>query len=200
MRLTQRGNLRWMCLVVGCGLFALILVLRNVREKGRVESVLAQAQTIYAVVYRTDQAVPVADILPASDASSTGRGFANSTDYFRWLISNQVVKVDFAFFAAPGIPPHLGSEPEFFLSTNNAWCVTADLAPDTDGNVPLVFTRNLVIDKLTDAKASAVQNLPPFGRRGVVVLYKNGRVAFIRSQALAESFNPSHATNAILRP
>lgn len=197
MRLKQRANLkRLFLLVVGCFLFALLCVMASVKREARVASVLAQAQNIYRIVYRAG----TTDILPSSTAMGNRPNCASSTDYFRWLVSNRMVKVNFAFFAAPGISAYSGSDPSRFLPANNAWCVTADLAPDAGGYVPLLFTRNLAIDRLIDAKATALQSVPPFGKHGVVVLYNNGRAAFIRGKDLEKSFNPLRATNVVLRP
>lgn len=199
MRLNRKHILHWLLAVaVCCALFLLALRwTQSVRVQSRIESVLSQAQAIHTTVFRS---MAAEGVFAASSTSRGGHAVGTSTEYFRWLVASNIVNVGFSFFAAPGVPPYLGSDPVCFLPENNAWCVTADLASSSDGSIPLMFTRNLGIESLTNADASKLRDGPPFGKRGVVVLYKNGNASFLRAEELGEAFNPSGATNVVLRP
>ena len=125
---------------------------------------------------------------------------SSSTAYFIKLMGSDR-DMDYSMFAASGIPPCKSGDSSLFKAENNAWCVVADLGGMGSEETPLMFTRNLRIDSLAqDLSPASLSDEPPFGRSGVVVVYARGAVKILRPDELAEKFNPSGATNRVLRP
>jgi prepilin-type N-terminal cleavage/methylation domain-containing protein len=133
--------------------------------------------------------------------TSSGQGsYANSTDYWRWMVSNQVVDVTFAFFSAHGLPSYRGLDPAEFKPEQNAWCIAADLSNNSRSMTPVLFTRNLEIATLDAPLATALTENPPYGLRGVIVVRKDNSASILENEDLAPAFNPAVATNVVLRP
>ena len=128
--------------------------------------------------------------------------FSTSTAYFTNLVGRGVLNVPYSFFAAPGFKPCKGTNPAQFKAENNAWCVVADLKDTDPDNTPFLFTRNLRIASLAEFRGSdQVDDVPPFGRKGVAVIFKGGSAIVLRPEALASNFPAmGTATNRVLRP
>jgi len=129
--------------------------------------------------------------------------FPTSTAFFTNLVGSGALKVDYSFFAASGITPYKGTDGNLFKAENNAWCVVADVGDQDPDQTPLLFTRNLRINSLAEAQPNRRVELsddPPFGRRGVVVVYKGGAAILFRPEQLTSNFNLVGATNRVLRP
>jgi prepilin-type N-terminal cleavage/methylation domain-containing protein len=136
-------------------------------------------------------------VLPASSGS---HAFDNSTDYFKWLVTNGMVEVTFDFFSAYGLPEARGVDAGKFTAEHNAWCVVADVGNGGHPSTPVLFTRNLSITALDDDLGDALTDGTPFGKAGVVVVTRGGSAGPLVARDLGESFNPIGATNAVLRP
>jgi len=126
--------------------------------------------------------------------------FANSTDYFKWVVTSGVMSVDFSFFSAPNITPCKSREAANFTDGNNAWCVTADESESTPDGAALLFTRNLIINRLNDNLVGALSEKDPFGKKGVVVVTKGGSSMVIKENYLTNNFNAVGVSNIVLRP
>ncbi len=132
---------------------------------------------------------------------SSGTGaFQDSTEYWKWVITNEFADITFAVFSAHGLKAYRGLDAGQFTADDNAWCVTADLDDSARSMIPAMFTRNLGITRLSDSLAGAVADNAPFGTRGVVVVMKDSSAAIRSPGDLAETFNPAGATNRVLRP
>ncbi len=79
--------------------------------------------------------------------------FDSSTDYFAWLVTNDIMNVNFNFFSGPGVPA--APTPKDFVGegTGNrkkgfftAWCIAGDVGPSTAETCPVLLTRNLGYD------------------------------------------------------
>ena len=84
-----------------------------------------------------------------ADANQT---FETSTEYFEFLIEEEIVEAPFSIFGiGPYHPISLSSDPTAFFSTNNAWCVV-DRVFDTTvpQSTPFLMTRNLEIERLNE--------------------------------------------------
>lgn len=114
--------------------------------RGRVAATSVEGRNIYqAITGRV-----VMDIYQSvSVAFPDGETFSTSTEYFDFLVTNQVLDVAYSFFAAPGVTP-ARTRQEFIDATGdetaagarNAWCIVDDSEriPET---APLLFTTNL---------------------------------------------------------
>ncbi len=127
--------------------------------------------------------------------------FSTSTAFFTNLVASGGMKVDFSFFAADGLPACKSTNAAQFKAGNNAWCVVADLKDSDPDQTPFLFTRNLRINSLAEFKGpDQVSAEPPFGRAGVLVIFKGGSVMKFKPDQLASNFNCCGATNRVLRP
>ena len=128
-------------------------------------------------------------------------GATSSTAYLRGLVTNEAMRVDFSYFALPGLASCESSNPTDFQAENNAWCVVVDLDESCPPETPFLFTRNLEIDRLGQDAVAAWSDNPPFGRRGVVVICRDGSMNTIRKEEeLAALFGDLSVTNRVLRP
>lgn len=171
---------------------------KQVQQLNAAKSILTFmfAKDLEDVVFTTASIYPKKGALdPASSQ------FPTSTDFFRWATTSGAIKVDFSFYAAPGIPPTKGTNGALFQAANNAWCVSAvgtnyTGLPDT---TPVVYTRNLkcVGDK-TDGAVSLLDS-DPYGKNGAIVGTKGFAVFTLKENTLT-NFNPSGVSLDILIP
>lgn len=131
-------------------------------------------------------------------STSSGVVFTSSTDYFRWLSTNISLAIDMRSYGGRGLAPFDPIAGEFGPS-NNAWCVVADVGRDAPDKMPVMFTRNLHIGRLNEPIPGAIRDEPPLGKIGVTVICKDGS-SFNMNLARIPLFNPTGATNAVLRP
>jgi len=126
--------------------------------------------------------------------------YQTSTDYFRDMVTNGVLPVEFKLFSAPGVPSASG---RVFRSENNIWCFTLNLTTNDDPRTPFLFTRNISGYSLgtpESNKNKLIKKAKPYGERGAIVVSLDGIVRLITLKNIAARFNPSGATNAVLRP
>jgi prepilin-type N-terminal cleavage/methylation domain-containing protein len=148
--------------------------------------------------------------------------FPNSTDFFRAMVTGEVMNVSFSFFAAPGVPPASGATD--FSANNNAWCFVADVVDSYPETAPVLFSKNfgggsVVFDSMDDAITpdTTAKNVPtalgevnPFGRKGVSMVTKGGAgFALFRDDLKVQNFtnlflrsytDGTTITNRVLRP
>lgn len=124
--------------------------------------------------------------------------FDTSTAYFKYLVESQIFST-FALFAGGSTPPAHTADPARFHPENNAWnIVTYNRRFMTDShatdNTPLLFTKNIHWDP--GQRSAALQNTPPFGKRGAIVIM-NGGAAY---RLNPEYFNASETLFSIETP
>jgi len=164
-------------------------------RKGRMTDTMNNGKNLFQLIFAAE--IEGERIMPRS---SGPRSFATSTEYWRWFVTNKVGDVTFEVFYAPGLEPYKGLDASKFSEANNAWCITADVGESTRNMVPVLFTRNLNIASLGASLDGALTDNAPYGKKGVVVVMKEGRVLSMRESELTEAFNSSGATNVVLRP
>ncbi|NLB65950.1 MAG: hypothetical protein GX803_05725 [Lentisphaerae bacterium] len=100
--------------------------------------------------------------------------------------------VSYDFFAARGIPDAHSTRAEDFLAENNAWRVVLGLDDAPEGT-PFMFTRNYDPDSLQSGDGPIILNdEPPFGKKGMVVVLKGGAAYYLSGNQLRNSnFNPA---------
>lgn len=132
--------------------------------------------------------------------------FATSTDFFLHLVTQGVIScnINYCLFALSGVKSCNSTNAADFRSENNAWCVTLDCHPQEGiPDEPFLFSRNLDIERLDQASSEALLDITPYGKKGVLVLYPGfygSRVQFLTPDRIATEFNPTGATNPVLRP
>lgn len=168
--------------------------------KSRVTELLNNGRNTYIALLAAELD-NAAGVFPCSTNTAVSSCvFDNSTDYWRWVVTNGVMDVTFDYFAAYGVPGYYGVDPDEFQAENNAWCVVADLTMGEHGMTPFLFTRNLVIEHLDDDLDDALPGIAPFAQSGVIVVNKGGATRYIRQAELVTQFNPTGAGNLVLRP
>ena len=131
---------------------------------------------------------------------STSQPFTTSTEFFKWVITNDVVDATFGMCWAHGMKRYAGVDPTKFSETNNAWCVVANVSESDSSTMPIMFTRNLNINSLSDSLDGALTDAPPFGKSGVIVVRKDCSVTILSAADLNDTFNPRGVDRPILRP
>ena len=88
--------------------------------------------------------------------STGGTNFTTSTEYFRYLIKNGVIEGEtFALFGGGGTKLYRGVDQTKFTGQYNAWNAVVDVNTHPISTAPLLFSRNLVIEKLPDGAANS---------------------------------------------
>jgi prepilin-type N-terminal cleavage/methylation domain-containing protein len=181
--------------IIGILVGLLFPAIRAALLRAKMAETLNNGRNLYLSIF--SDALDEPDILPRSSGANS---FANSTEYWKSLVSNGTVDVTFDFFSADGLPEYAGQDPNLFSADQNAWCISADVSEATRNMTPVLFTRNIEIENLDDALDNEPSENPPFGQRGVAVVYRDGSCRMLKRRHLAVSFNPSGADNAVLRP
>lgn len=152
--------------------------------KGKMTKESTSARAMYQMVigYETDAIYTTdVDVWPAkiSDDPDAENVFDNSTDYFKYMVTNGIMDVTFGFFAGPGLKQAKGADD--FKAANNAWCVTAD-AENIPITAPFVFTKNIG-EGFTTLESSVPEDngrfdgakIKPFQSKGFVFVTRGGQ-------------------------
>lgn len=134
---------------------------------------------------------------PASDGDFK---FDNSTDYFKYLVTNEVMSVSFDFFSAKGLQAYKTTEESKFKEDGNAWKLVLDLDECAEG-FPFLFTRNADVsadDLNKDDNTGDIDlkgNQAPFQKKGMVAVLKGGAAFSLKGakQLKYNNLNPAGA-------
>ena len=175
--------------------------------RGKAMGIASNARSMYQSIFAkeiSDAAYISTSIsFPKKGALNPGLNtFPFSTDYFRHVVTSEIMNVSFSFFAAPGIPAASGktvADAVNFTDLNNAWCVTADVTDRSPEDLPFIFTRNLNIQTLNEGPVDGTgvklaregDDVNPFGEKAFVFVTKGGSSYAL----LAESIKPANFTN-----
>ena len=183
------------------GLLLLIIFVPAIvtpQQTGKMTGTLSHGRQIFIAHFGRVLDTPTNDLSGGWPQSGE---FPTSTAFFTNLVASGELKVDFSFFAADGLQACKSTNAAQFKAGNNAWCVVADLKDSDPDQTPFLFTRNLSINSLAEFRGAAqLGDEPPFGRAGVVVVFKSGSVMKFKPDQLASNFNCCGATNRVLRP
>ena len=186
------------------GVLAAIMLpsIAKAMEKGRLTRAMANGRSIYLAVMESVLSQQNGASFPAKGESEEG-GFPTSTDYFRYLITNEIMNTDYTIFAEEGMQPYKGMEPDEFKADHNAWCITAGLRSGSNEKTPFLFTKNLQIstlEKRNTLRDFMKEDALPFGRNGLVVIFKGGAGTMLRNTEITwQNFNPTGASNDVLQ-
>ncbi|MGA0368917.1 MAG: prepilin-type N-terminal cleavage/methylation domain-containing protein [Kiritimatiellia bacterium] len=186
------------------------------------KSVFAQIADVQAELYGGSSVA-----LPRTD-DNLGAVFnmGSSNEYFVYLVTNDILSVNWSFFGGSRIPTAPGKAEETspgvwdvtdFRVNNNAWSVIADLSVD-DSGTPFLITRNLggttdltsttgSINQLDDSASTTRLDQsgdivgPPYDDRRLVIIRIGGSGETMKDQNITwRNINPGKADNDILRP
>ncbi len=152
-------------------------------------------------------------VLPSSSSNPRNPEFqfANSTDYFKYLVTHDIMHINWSYFAGHDIPSAQGkydpadpNSTEGFQADNNAWCVVANLHVGERIGTPFLISRNLqgtrLFDDYQEGEAPVLEG-PPYGKRTLIVIRIGGSgEAMQKKNILWKNLNPAKANNPILRP
>ncbi len=183
-------------------LLAAILVpaVQNALLKGTITQTVSNGRSIYLSTFsKALDNVVIQDSSqvdwPQSSDSDAETTFDTSTDFFKYLVENQIMNVPFSFFAAKGVSPARGTEPEDFEGRNNAWNLTAGLTDAIPEGIPFLFTKNLDrdnLDETDDLRGEIAETARPFGNKALVVVSKGGAGFSLQEEAITyDNFNSS---------
>ena len=169
-------------------------------------------KSVFSVIMMENQATAYDTPLPLSKLNPEypDLQFENNTDYFVYLVTNDIISVNWSYFSGQEVPPAQGrydkDNPEsisLFQPENNAWNVVADLTVD-DAGTPFLISRNVQETQLSNA--FGVDDAPklngtPYGKKAVVVIRMGGAGEAMRKRnILWKNLNPAKADNLILQP
>ncbi|MBM4156203.1 MAG: type II secretion system protein [Lentisphaerae bacterium] len=107
----------------------------------------------------------------------TNNAFKDTADYLRYLVTGEVMSVNWSFFVAPGVPPATGSET--FSGTNHAWRMVSDVTESFPETAPVLWTKNLSLTTLGEQITPRPNQLPqkledmqPYAQKGLVIIAK----------------------------
>jgi len=186
------GYLLPLALVAFLGMVAAILV--PSLSKGLSTAALVSTVSNGANIYKSAVSVPPAE--PGQEPPWTAfpaKGqYRTSTEYFRDLVESGRMAVSYEFFSVRGLPAARSSRPEAFTAENNAWRVVLGLEDAPEGT-PFLFTRNYNPETLeTGDHPIELEDVPPFGTDGMVVVLKGGAAYYLKGEQLNNAnFNPA---------
>lgn len=171
---------------------------------GIYRSVFAEIADVQAVLEK-NEGVPFP--LSHSNTATPNLKFENSTDYFVYLVSNDILPVNWSYFSGANIVSAPGKfdsgnlvATQNFKAENNAWSVVADLNIE-DFEVPFLITRNLQTDRLRITSKKPILEGPPYDDKRLVVIRIGGSGEVLRKRDIRwGNINPTDAQNLILRP
>jgi prepilin-type N-terminal cleavage/methylation domain-containing protein len=172
--------------------------------KGRLTQALGNGSGLYKMLFAEEMANPLGLESAATASWPTDGDYADATDYFATLATNDTLGISFSFFALPGINA-ARSETEFLDGELRCgWAITLDVSDRMKANAPVIFTQNIILDgdAIDGAGDPLLDELSdPFGDRGAVVVWRGGSAFSLdRNTAIATNFNPTTADNGVLYP
>ncbi len=170
-----------------------LLVIGNARQRGQMTQVLLIGQQMSRVqVFWEVTTWPKSAVFPTSTAVITN------------LVERGSLQMDYANFSAPGLTTLNSTNAAEFHAKNNAWCFVADLNEADPDQVPFLFTRNLRVSNLAELQGRVgdqMSDAPPFGRKGVAIVFKNGYAQILKPDMLWSNLLGGRTfTNRVLRP
>ncbi len=175
--------------------------------RGRLTQTINNGKNIYTLLFAQELVNP----LGLQSRSTAGwpkatETWADASEFFSTLITNDAFNLNYGFFSAPGMVP-AQDETEFKANTplRNIWCITLDVSDRVKPSVPVLFSQNFeftgtTIDTL-DNTAPLTDGAPPYGNRAGVVVARGGSgYSLDRDTAISTNFNPVNVNNGFLWP
>ena len=125
----------------------LVPAVQNALFQGRLTTVVNNGRNIYVSLFARSLENPL-DPTPAwpmikGTANTELRQWNDSTKFFHWVVTGDVMSVDFSFFAAPGMTSVKSQDSTQFKAENNGWCVAVGVDDSMKDGAPVLFTANI---------------------------------------------------------
>ena len=130
--------------------------------------------------------------------NGTNNIFATSTEYFKNLVTSEVMTVSFDFFSARGLKAVKSSDPNDFDKDGNAWCLVRGLDSAKEGTT-FLYTKNYTEKDVPtdDSKIELSKTTDPFRDAGMVAVLKGGSAFSLKGNQLRGTFlNPAQDKDA----
>jgi prepilin-type N-terminal cleavage/methylation domain-containing protein len=175
--------------------------------RGKATGMMSNAKQIHQALFAKsteDIYITTASTYPRKGSmNAISNTYPNSTEFFKWIVTGNVMNVSFAFFAGPGIAAARGKDANNFEEENNAFSVTANMTDRTDDELPFIMTRNVSLNKLDEEfvqggklkLAMEPRDEQPFGDKALVFVTKGGSAYSLTGTQI----KPDVATNLFLR-
>lgn len=206
----------------------LVPAVQKALDQSRMTTIVSNGRNIYMAI----QGAELGDIMSGKQSAWPQLGsptnpdnarFENTDDYFVWMVTSGVMRVEYSFFAAPGMqavtkgldPPGDTSYAiaRDFVTTdhNNAWALTSEVRSRTSQSTPVIFTRNITrrgrpLSRLNLPDVVLDPDVTPFGSSGAVVVNAGGAGFVLKAskgdvaQVDPDEFNPGEASNETIYP
>lgn len=127
--------------------------------------------------------------------------YTTSTMYWKYMVTNKLINVDFSFFAGPGVPAIKGTDAAAFNAANNAWSIVGNLQESDQDTIPMFFTRNLNIATVNETPINSTKINGELSVKGIIMVSKGGGANIIEPDALStNTFNGGTNALAVLKP
>lgn len=187
----------------------LVPAVQNALFQGRLTTVVNNGRNIYVSLFARSLENPL-DPTPAwpmikGTAKPQDRQWADSTKFFHWVVTGDVMSVDFSFFAAPGMTAVKSQDQTQFKAENNAWSVAVGVDDSMKDGAPVLFTANIRDGSAKLTKLNQDVELhagsKPFGDKGGVIVLNGGSAFTVKKDTLRTNvFNSVGAANDCLYP
>ena len=192
----------------------LVPAVQNALFQGRLTTVVNNGRNIYVSLFARSLENPL-DPTPAwpmiknNTAAPKNRQWGDSTKFFHWVVTGDVMSVDFSFFAAPGMTAVKSQDQTQFKAENNAWSVAVGVDDSMKDGAPVLFTANLRQGKSSGSSKLTKLNQDvhldssskPFGEKGGVIVLNGGSAFTVKKDTLSSNtFNSIGATNTCIYP
>ncbi len=192
----------------------LVPAVQNALFQGRLTTVVNNGRNIYVSLFARSLENPL-DPTPAwpmiknNAAAPKNRQWGDSTKFFHWVVTGDVMSVDFSFFAAPGMTAVKSQDSTQFRAENNAWSVAVGVDDSMKDGSPVLFTANLRQGRSSGSTKLTKLNQDvhldssskPFGDKGGVIVLNGGSAFTVKKDTLSSNtFNSIGATNTCIYP
>ncbi len=192
----------------------LVPAVQNALFQGRLTTVVNNGRNIYVSLFARSLENPL-DPTPAwpmiknNTAAPKNRQWGDSTKFFHWVVTGDVMSVDFSFFAAPGMTAVKSQDQTQFKAENNAWSVAVGVDDSMKDGSPVLFTANLRQGRSSGSSKLTKLNQDvhldasskPFGEKGGVIVLNGGSAFTVKKDTLSSNtFNSVGATNTCIYP
>ncbi|WFB36908.1 prepilin-type N-terminal cleavage/methylation domain-containing protein [Kiritimatiellota bacterium B12222] len=184
---------------------------------GVYKAVFAEIADVQASLYGGST---VALPLSSTNTLDANLQFDNSNEYFVYLVTNDILSVNWSYFAGNKIPAAAGkydtddaTSVNVFTRSSNVWIATADLGVDDTG-APFLITRNLgnppnltsdgtitALNATYSGEAAPEVGGAPYDDRALVVIRIGGSgEAMLGKNIKWKNLNPGKENNPLLQP
>jgi prepilin-type N-terminal cleavage/methylation domain-containing protein len=170
--------------------------------RGKLTGTMSNGSSIFKALFAKDTEDAVyqsSSPYPQAKGSMnlTTMTFPDTTEFFAWVVTNNILNSGFEIFCAPQVTPAKGTNVLGFLNDtprgiHNAWNMAcgSNLTATVD-NMPLLFTKNIILtggDMNWTVGPYLNTNAVPYGSKGGVVITKGGSAFIVRRDTVTNNW------------